>query len=163
ALCAPLATLARPPARASAAAERLAAEGRWQARALAGYRMASRMGDCVQYGEFRGGKVVRLSRSDCFDTTRTVEWLFALVERAESWGLAAPRCAPSGCACRETRRFYAVYDEELGYPRAIRLHKVRTVDWATLLRNPATYPSALDCRTPPQVELLTVLELEPLP
>jgi hypothetical protein len=161
AVCA-LALLVRPPASASAAEKRQAAEQRWAARGFSGYRIVSRMGECMQRGEFRGDTVVSIERRDCFDSIRTVESLFSLIERIESWGLGRPRCAPSGCVCRETRAITAVYDEQLGYPRAVRLHKFRSVDWLALLRYPATYPAALDCANPPVIELLTVLELEPL-
>jgi hypothetical protein len=162
-LCAPLAALAARPARIPADVERLAAEQRWQARPVAHYRIVSRMGDCMQRGEFRGDEIISVSRKDCLDTIRTVEWLFALIARVESWGLARPRCAPSGCICRETRRIYAVYDDLLGYPRAVRLRKTRAIDWIGLLRNPEAYRAALDCATPPEIELFRVESLEVLP
>jgi hypothetical protein len=157
-----LALLVRPPASASAAERRQAAEQRWAARGFDGYRIVSRLGECMQRGEFQGERVVSIERRDCLDSIRTVESLFSLIERIESWGLGRPRCAPSGCVCRERRAITAVYDEQLGYPRAVRLHKFRSVDWLALLRYPTAYPAALDCANPPVIELLKVFELEPL-
>lgn len=162
-LCGALGLLVRPPARVSAEEQLRAARARWDARGFTGYRIVSRMGDCVQRGEFRGPEILSISRQDCFDSIRTVEALFLLAERAQSWGLGSPRCAPSGCVCRETRSFYAVYDEQLGYPRAIRLRKYRTVDWAYLLGHPTAYHGLLGCMSPPEMDLVVVLALEPLP
>ena len=158
-----LALLVWPAPRPPPAAQRLAAEQRWETRGFRGYRIVSRMGACTQRGEFRDGQVLSLSRQDCFDSIRTVESLFALIARIEGWGLARPRCAPSGCVCRETRAIRALYDERLGYPRAVRLYKTRSVDWLRLLREPAGYPAALDCASPPVTDLLVVTELEALP
>jgi hypothetical protein len=162
AVCALLA-LAGTPARANLTHERLAAQQRWELRPFSGYRIVSRMGECMQRGEFRGERIVRVERHECFDRIRTVETLFALVERMEAWGLSTPRCAPSGCVCRETRAVEVEYDEHLGYPRTIRLHKFRAIDWPGLLRNPRLLPAALDCGNPPPIEMLTVSEVVAVP
>lgn len=77
----------------------------------------------------------------------------------QAWGLSTPRCAPSGCVCRETRAVEVEYDAQFGYPRLIRLHKFRAVDWPGLLRDPRLLPAALDCRNPPPLDMLTVSEL----
>lgn len=161
-LCGLASALLAPP-RASAAERLQAARARWEARPFSGYRLVSRMGECMQRGEFRGATIVRVERQECFDNIRTVESLFSLIERIHSWGLSSPRCAPAGCVCKETRAIEAQYDEALGYPRRVRLHKYRFVDWAALLESPASYRAALECGNPPAIEMISVTELTPLP
>jgi hypothetical protein len=162
-LCVALALAAYPAERVSAEERLRAAEARWQARGFDGYRIVSRMGECVQRGEFRGAEIVSVSRQDCFESIRTVESLFLLAGRTQSWGLGSQRCAPGGCVCRERRQFYTIFDEQLGYPLAIRLRKHWSVDWAYLARNPGSLQAALGCTSPPEIDLVTVLALEPLP
>jgi hypothetical protein len=159
--CALLVALVRP-GTASGEEQLRAAEARWAARGFTAYRMESRAGDCLQVGEFDGRHTLSLRRQPCFDRVRTVERLFAMVERLDSWGLAAPRCAPAGCVCREIRRVSVTYDEQLGYPRLIRLLPRRTVDWLYLLRNPESAARLTECVDPEPIVLMEVLRLERL-
>ena len=148
--------------RATAEERLAAAQARWAAHGYRDYRIISRSGDCLQQGEFRGDQIVSVRRWPCLDTIRTVEYLFMIAERAQTWGLTRQRCAPSGCVCRESRAIYVVYDEQLGYPLAIRMRKFRSVDWAYLLQSPARYAGLLGCLNPPEIDLFRVLSLEPL-
>jgi hypothetical protein len=159
--CALFATALFPPS-VDAAAQLQAAEARWAAQGFIAYRMETRAGDCHQIGEFDGRHILSLKRQNCFDRIRTVERLFAMVERLEGWGLAAPRCAPSGCACREVRRVHVTYDEQRGYPKLIRLLPRRSIDWAYVFRTPSALERLGECTDPPPIVLMEVLSLEEL-
>jgi len=55
-----------------------------------------------------------------------VPGLFNLVERAIS---PLYNCAPPSCACRNIVSVYALYDEQLGYPRKVAVRAVRETNW----------------------------------
>lgn len=146
----------------STAAQLEDARARWEARPFSRFRMVSRAGDCQQIAEFTRERFLYVKRQNCFDTVRSVERLFRLIEGASTWGLDGPRCAPSGCACAEKRRVYAIYHERYGYPIAIRLRKHRWIDWSYVFERPETLAQLPECIDPPDIDLMRVTELTPL-
>lgn len=139
-----------------------AARARWAERPFDHFRMVSRSGDCQQIAEFSGDRFVYVKRQNCFDTVRTVERMFRFVEGASAWGLSAPRCAPSGCACAEKRRVYALFHKEYGFPQVIRLRKHRWIDWGYVIQKPESLSRLAECVDPPDIDLMIVTELTPL-
>jgi hypothetical protein len=159
--CGALGLLGAPPSLA-ARAERLArAEDRWNARAPAHYRLVMQAPAwCRLDIEIKDERIVHTFQNTCPESARTVTGLFDLIRQLDSDSLTL-RCAPDGCECTETLSIQAVYDDTLGAPREIRLRRQRAPNWPELWYYVRQRGLPL-CLTPPDMNLVTVLALNPL-
>src|SRR5262245_43450233 len=159
--CGALGLLAAPPSLA-ARAERLAeAEDRWSAHAPAHYRLVMQAPAwCRLDVEIKDERVVHTFQNTCPESARTVSGLFDLIKQLDS-DSPTLRCAPDGGECTEPLSIQAVYDANLGAPRAIRLRRQRAPNWPELWYYMRQRGLPL-CLTPPDMEIVTVLALNPL-
>lgn len=100
------------------------ARRRWAARPFPNYdiAVAGQFGGspCLQSMYVEGDSVVREYKNTCIaHSALTVPELFWF---AEQGALQEGGCAPSGCGCEGIIRLAAEYDEEVGYPRRLRLY-----------------------------------------
>jgi len=104
------------------------AQDRWAAAAVAHYRLVTLSGNpCRLDVEVRDEDVVQVFQKDsCSHPAQTVTALFSAIERAVS---PLYTCAPPSCACRHIVSVYAIYDEQLGYPRKIAVRVDRESNW----------------------------------
>jgi hypothetical protein len=106
----------------------VAAKDRWAASLVAHYRMVVEAGNpCRLEIEVRDERVAAVLHEDpCGHPARTVTDLFRLIERAPP---PIYTCAPPSCACRNVITVYALYDEQLGYPRRVAVLAERETNW----------------------------------
>src|SRR5262245_35823468 len=159
--CGALGLLAAPSSLA-ARAERLAkAEDRWSTHGPAHYRLVMQAPAwCRLDVEIKDERIVHTFQNTCPISARTVGGLFDLIKQLDSDSLRL-NCAPDGCECTETRSIQAVYDDQLGAPREIRLRRQRAPNWPELWYYMRERGLPL-CLTPPDMEIVTVLALNPL-
>jgi hypothetical protein len=141
-------------------AERLAeAESRWLSQAVTHYRMVLHAPSwCRLDVEIRNERVVKVYENSCPSAPRTVTSLFELIKQLDSHADAI-FCAPRGCECTEVRFVQAVYDEQLGFPRAIRLRRQRETNWPELWHFFVRH-GLPNCLTPLDLDVVDVVSLK---
>jgi len=151
----------RPSTTSSRARELAEARNRWFARPVAHYRMVMQAPSwCRLDVEIQAEKIVRVFENTCPTSPRTVTGLFDMITQLDnSTGMVF--CAPRGCECTEIRYIEATYDEQLGFPRTIRLRRERQANWPELWRFMLVHglPS---CLAPSEIDLVDVLSMNPL-
>ncbi len=104
------------------------AKQRWAAHTPQRYQLEVDSGaGCTIATDVRQGQTPQvISAGRCLHPARTVEQMFAVIERV------SPRridCATFGCACAFQVGTHASYDAALGYPRRIAVWTERTSNW----------------------------------
>jgi hypothetical protein len=140
-----------------------AAKSRWAAGAIPHYRLIAQTGSpCRLDVEVRDEQVAQVLYEDpCSYPARTVTGLFNLVERATS---PLYTCAPPSCACQNVVTVYAIYDDQLGYPRKVAVRAERETNWRS--RAFWTYLWAAqqlpDCVWASNADIINILAVTPL-
>ncbi|HEU5102404.1 MAG TPA: DUF6174 domain-containing protein [Roseiflexaceae bacterium] len=149
------------PSVAGRAYELAAARDRWLSRTITHYRLVMQAPSwCRLDVEIKGEKVVRVFENSCPTSPRTVSGLFDMIKQLDSTADMV-FCAPLGCECTEVRYVYARYDQELGFPRIIRLRRDRQMNWPELWHFLTTH-GVPNCLTPRDIELVEVVSLNPI-
>lgn len=153
--------LAAPTSQAARAAELHQARQRWGEQRPARYRLVLAAPSwCRIDAEIEQERIVRVYQNSCPSEPKSVSDLFDL---AGSLSVDANLryCAPGGCECVEQRVTEVDYDAQLGYPRAIRLRRLREVNWDGFWTYLLRY-GLPNCLPPRDANVLTVLALDPL-
>jgi hypothetical protein len=162
AACGLAALFARQPPSAEARARELAqAEHRWAARPFSRYRLVLRAASwCRTDVEVQNERIVQVFENSCPVAPLSVSDLFGQIAQLDR---EPDRvfCAPDGCECTEVRLVQADYDTQLGFPRSIRVRRLRATNWQGLWG----YMLARglpNCLTPRDIDVINVLSLEPM-
>lgn len=99
---------------------------RWAARTFASYEMTLVDLRCRMQVSVEGARVVRTVPHTCPQPSRSIDELFALIERDGSIGIA---CAHGDCACHDVYHIDARHHPTLGYPLHITLRLTPTPNW----------------------------------
>jgi hypothetical protein len=112
--------------------QRLAAQTTWEQRPFSGYQLVvqvQRLGRVCRQELTVAGETMSVLYDECrigWLPDLSVPQLFALGERLER----PDECFPGGdCACARVRRGEVIYDEQLGYPRSIRIQRSLQPNW----------------------------------
>jgi uncharacterized protein DUF6174 len=139
------------------------AKSRWAGRTVSHYRLIVEAGrPCRLDVEVRDERVIAVFHQDaCGYPARTVTDLFNMVERAPTPMFT---CAPPSCACRNVVTVYAIYDEQLGYPRKIAVRAERESNWGDFAfwRQLWSAWSLPDCRWASYADIVNVPFMAPL-
>src|SRR6266545_1031608 len=161
ALIAGVLLLARPPSVAARAQELAEARQRWGARPFSRYRLVMQAPSwCRLDIEIASERVVQVFENSCPGGPRTVSDLFDQIRQLDSQPDTI-YCAPAGCECTEVRFVQADYDAQLGFPRSIRLRRLRTTNWPELWHFMVAH-GLPDCLPPLDLDVVNVLSLHPL-
>jgi Family of unknown function (DUF6174) len=153
--------LTRAPSIAARAQQLADARNRWQSRTISHYRLVMQAPSwCRLDVEIQGEKVVRVFENSCPTSPRTVTGLFDLIKQLDSTADTI-FCAPLGCECTEVRYIYASYDQDMGFPRTIRLRRDRQMNWPELWRFLVTH-GLPNCLTPRDIDLVEIVSLNPI-
>ena len=151
----------RPSTTASRARQLAEARSRWFARPVMHYRLVMRAPSwCRLDVEIQAERVVHVFENSCPTSPRTVTGLFDLITQLDSTA-ETTFCAPRGCECTEVRYIEATYDEQLGFPRTIRLRRERQANWPELWRFMMLH-GLPNCLTPRDLDLVQVLSINPV-
>jgi hypothetical protein len=152
---------ARPSSAFSRAQELADAQNRWLSRPVAHYRLVMQAPSwCRLDVEIRAEQVVRVFENSCPGAPQTVTGMFEMIKQIDS-AAGTIFCAPAGCECTEVRYVTASYDQQLGFPRSIRLRHERQANWPELWRFFMAHglPS---CLTPTDTDVVNVLSMQPI-
>jgi hypothetical protein len=146
-----------------ASREQLLADARirWQSRTITHYRLVMQAPSwCRLDVEIQSEKVVHVFENSCPTSPHTVTGLFDLIKQLDTTAETI-FCAPRGCECTEVRYIYASYDQQLGFPRSIRLRRDRQMNWPELWRFVMAH-GVPNCLTPRDIDLVQVVSIKPI-
>lgn len=137
------------------------AQRRWAAHGFAHYRVVMQAPSwCRMDLEIKDEQVVTVYQNSCPSPPLSVADLFVSARQLDS---EADRvyCGPDGCECTERRFAVAAYDAQLGFPRTIKLGRMRAINWPELGHYMLLHgmPNCLD---PRDVDVVNVISLQPL-
>jgi hypothetical protein len=151
----------RPSSTFSRAQELADARNRWLAQPVPHYRLVMQAPSwCRLDVEIRSEQVVRVFQDSCPSAPQTVTGMFEMIKQLDS-AAGTIFCAPSGCECTEVRYVTASYDQQLGFPRSIRLRRERQTNWPELWRFFVTH-GLPRCLTPIDTDVVNVLSMQPI-
>jgi hypothetical protein len=137
------------------------ARNRWLSQPVPHYRLVMQAPSwCRLDVEIRAEQVVRVFENSCPSPPQTVTGMFEMIRQIDS-AAGTIFCAPDGCECTEVRYAAASYDQQLGFPRSIRLRHERQTNWPALWRFFLAHglPS---CLTPIDTNVVNVLSMQPI-
>jgi hypothetical protein len=152
---------AHPSSTFSRAQELADARNRWLSQPVRHYRLVMQAPSwCRLDVEIQTEQVVRVFENSCPSAPQTVTDLFEMIKQLDS-AAGTIFCAPTGCECTEVRYATASYDQQLGFPRSIRLRHERQTNWPELWRFFMAHglPS---CLTPIDTDVVNVLSMQPI-
>ena len=151
----------RPSSTFSRAKELDDARSRWLSQPVRHYRMVMQAPSwCRLDVEIQAEQVVHIFENSCPSAPQTVTAMFEMIKQLDS-AAGTIFCAPDGCECTEVRYATASYDQQLGFPRSIRLRRERQTNWPELWRFFVAHglPS---CLTPIDTDVVNVLSMQPI-
>ena len=152
----------RPSSSSFSRAQELAdARNRWFSRPVPHYRLVIQAPSwCRLDVEIQSEHVVRVFEDSCPRAPRTVTGMFEMIKQIDS-AAGTIFCAPAGCECTEVRYVTASYDQQLGFPRSIRLRRERQTNWPELWRFFMAH-GVPNCLTPVDTDVVQVLSMQPI-
>ena len=145
-------------ARAQALAD---ARNRWLSQPVPHYRLVMQAPSwCRLDVEIQAEQVVRVFEDSCPSTPQTVTGMFDMITQLDNES-GKIFCAPAGCECIEVRYITASYDQQLGFPRSIRLRRERQANWPELWRFFRVHGMP-NCLTPIDTDIVQVLSMQPI-
>src|SRR5689334_15961613 len=151
----------RPPSAFLRAQELADARNRWLSQPVSHYRLVMQAPSwCRLDVEIQAERVVRVFENSCPSAPQTITGMFEMISQIDSKA-GTTFCAPGGCECTEVRYANASYDQQLGFPRSIRLRRERQTNWPELWRFFMAHglPS---CWTPIDTDVVNVLSMQPI-
>ncbi len=145
----------------SRAQELTDARNRWLSQPVPHYRLVMQAPSwCRLDVEIRAEQVVHVFENSCPSPPQTVTSMFEMIKQLDS-AAGTIFCAPDGCECTEVRYVTASYDQQLGFPRSIRLRHERRTNWPMLWSFFVAHglPS---CLTPIDTNVVNVLSMQPI-
>lgn len=137
------------------------ARARWQERGVAHYRLVFQAPTwCRTDAEIKYERIVQIYENSCPGGARTVTDLFELVQALDR-NPEARYCSAGGCECVERRIAHIDYDPTYGFPRAIRMRRLRETNWNGFWEHVVRY-GLPNCLTPRDTNVVIVLKLEPI-
>jgi hypothetical protein len=137
------------------------ARNRWLSQPIAHYRLVMQAPSwCRLDVEIQAEQVVRVFEDSCPSTPQTVTGMFDMIKQLDSEA-GKIFCAPAGCECTEVRYITASYDQQLGFPRSIRLRRERQTNWPELWRFFRAHGMP-NCLTPIDTDVVQVISMQPI-
>ncbi len=151
----------RPSSTFSRAQELADARNRWLSQPVRHYRLVMQAPSwCRLDVEIQAEQVVRVFENSCPGAPQTITDLFEMIKQLDS-AAGTIFCAPTGCECTEVRYATASYDQQLGFPRSIRLRHQRQTNWPELWRFFMAH-GLPRCLTPIDTDVVNVLSMQPI-
>lgn len=151
----------RPSSSFSRAQELAEARNRWLSRPVPHYRLVMQAPSwCRLDVEIQSEQVVRVFEDSCPSAPQTVTGMFEMIKQIDS-AAGTIFCAPAGCECTEVLYVTASYDQQLGFPRSIRLRRERQTNWPELWRFFMAH-GLPNCLTPIDTDVVQVLSMQPI-
>ena len=145
----------------SRAQELADARNRWLSQPVAHYRLVMQAPSwCRLDVEIQAEQVVRVFENSCPSPPQTVTGMFEMIKQLDS-AAGTIFCAPAGCECTEVRYITASYDQQLGFPRSIRLRRERQTNWPELWHFFVAH-GLPRCLTPIDTDVVNVLSMQPI-
>ena len=146
---------------ASRAQQLADARNRWLLQPVSHYRLVMQAPSwCRRDVEIQSEQVVHVYEDSCPSAPQTVTGMFEMIKQLDSTA-DTTFCAPDGCECTEVRYVAASYDQQLGFPRSIRLRRERQTNWPELWRFFSKH-GLPNCWTPFDTDVVHVLSVQPL-